>query len=149
MIFRPIPGAVDAYAGEDGTIVHRGEIVEPCTFSEGGHLYIRGLGWLHQLVAAAYLGPRPRGYETRHQDGNLLHNHYGNLCYGTRRDNVLDAVRHGTHHWSSRDACEQGHEFTPENTYYRPSRPNVRVCRQCKRKWERERYHRRRGNALD
>lgn len=28
--------------------------------------------------------------------------------------------------------ARSGHEFTAENTYIAPSRPNVRVCRKCK-----------------
>jgi hypothetical protein len=27
--------------------------------------------------------------------------------------------------------CKRGHEFTPENTYVRPSQPNARYCRAC------------------
>jgi hypothetical protein len=30
--------------------------------------------------------------------------------------------------------CKHGHEFTPENSYYRPDRPGHRLCRTCKRK---------------
>ena len=29
--------------------------------------------------------------------------------------------------------CDYGHEFTPENTYTPPSRPNVRDCRTCRK----------------
>ena len=29
--------------------------------------------------------------------------------------------------------CGLGHEFTPENTYVKPSRPNKRECRKCMR----------------
>jgi hypothetical protein len=29
--------------------------------------------------------------------------------------------------------CKNGHEFTPENTYVEPGRPNARSCRQCTR----------------
>ena len=31
------------------------------------------------------------------------------------------------------DTCIRGHEFTPENTYFRPSRPRVRICKRCQR----------------
>lgn len=31
------------------------------------------------------------------------------------------------------NTCIRGHEFTPENTYYRPSRPRVRICKSCQR----------------
>lgn len=36
--------------------------------------------------------------------------------------------------------CSRGHEFTPENTYRRPSSPTYRACRECrastKRAWD-------------
>ena len=35
--------------------------------------------------------------------------------------------------------CGQGHEFTPENTYVKPSRPNKRECRECMRARDRAR----------
>jgi hypothetical protein len=52
---------------------------------------------IHQLVAGAFIGPRPVGYETRHMDGNPTNNVVSNLAYGTKSDNSMDAVRHGTH----------------------------------------------------
>jgi len=54
---------------------------------------------LHSLVATAFLGPCRVGFETRHKDGNRMNSQVSNLCYGTRRDNILDAVAHGT--WMS------------------------------------------------
>lgn len=29
------------------------------------------------------------------------------------------------------NTCIRGHEFTPENTYIRPSRPRSRICKRC------------------
>jgi hypothetical protein len=34
--------------------------------------------------------------------------------------------------------CDHGHEFTPENTYSPPERPNARYCRTCKADQTRE-----------
>lgn len=50
----------------------------------------------HQLVAAAFIGPRPIGLLTLHEDGNKLNNCPLNLYYGTSKQNTADAVRHGT-----------------------------------------------------
>jgi hypothetical protein len=130
-LYRPIPGRQDAYAGLDGTIVYRGEVLEPYGMNKTGHLWVRPLGWVHHLVLLAFRGPCPPGYERCHQDGNPSNNALGNLSYGTRRDNVLDAIRHGTHYSSSRTECPHGHAYTPENTYQRPSRRN-RECRTCR-----------------
>lgn len=30
--------------------------------------------------------------------------------------------------------CKHGHEWTEENTYIPPNRPEVRICRACKNK---------------
>lgn len=35
-----------------------------------------------------------------------------------------------------RTHCKHGHEFTPENTYYAPGRPNRRLCKQCQRQYD-------------
>lgn len=50
----------------------------------------------HQLVLAAFVGPRPSGQEVRHLNGNRTDNRLENLAYGTRADNMADAKRHGT-----------------------------------------------------
>jgi hypothetical protein len=34
--------------------------------------------------------------ECRHLDGDPANNHIDNLCWGTRSQNVYDAIRHGT-----------------------------------------------------
>lgn len=50
---------------------------------------------VHQLVALAFLGPRPDGQEVRHLDGNPLNNNITNLVYGTRTENIIDVMRIG------------------------------------------------------
>ncbi len=52
---------------------------------------------VHKLVALAFLGGCPEGKETLHSDGNPENNRVGNLRYGTRKENVADAIKHGTH----------------------------------------------------
>lgn len=49
--------------------------------------------FVHQAVAEAFIGPRPEGQDTRHLDGNSLNNFVTNLAYGTRSQNVADAIR--------------------------------------------------------
>jgi hypothetical protein len=51
---------------------------------------------VHQAVAKAFIGPRPRDREVCHWDGNASNNRLRNLRWGTRSDNAKDAVRHGT-----------------------------------------------------
>lgn len=53
---------------------------------------------VHQFVIAAWRGPSPGpGYVIRHLNGDPADNRIENLSWGTRRENALDAVRHGTH----------------------------------------------------
>lgn len=86
---------------------------------------------VHQLVALAFLGPRPEGMEVRHLDGDMTNNRLSNLAYGTHAENIADQVRHGTHHMATRTHCPKGHEYTPENTLTWKS---SRTCRECGRK---------------
>jgi hypothetical protein len=55
---------------------------------------------VHQMVAAAFIGARPAGAYVLHNDGNPLNNRMENLRYGNARDNLADAVKHGT--WAPR-----------------------------------------------
>lgn len=98
---------------------------------------------VHQLVMEAFDEPRPPGMEVRHLDGNPGNNRWapgseeetvaagGNLVYGTRGQNMMDAVRHGTHPTGSVTQCPEGHEYTPENTLV--NKAGSRVCLTCKR----------------
>ena len=54
--------------------------------------------FVHRIVAAAFIGCIPEGMEVCHQDGDRKNNRPENLRYGTRSDNVIDAIRHGTHY---------------------------------------------------
>ena len=51
---------------------------------------------VHRLVLETYIGPCPRGMECRHLNGNPSDNRLENLKWGTRSENMQDAVRHGT-----------------------------------------------------
>jgi hypothetical protein len=52
---------------------------------------------VHSLVAAAFLGPRPDGFDVAHYDGSPANNPADNLRYATRAENHADKKRHGTH----------------------------------------------------
>lgn len=49
----------------------------------------------HRLVAEAFLGPRPRGLETNHKNGDKANNHLDNLEYLSHSDNEKHAYRIG------------------------------------------------------
>ena len=50
---------------------------------------------IHSLVMAAFIGPRPEGYQINHKDGNKANNHVSNLEYITPLENVRHAHRTG------------------------------------------------------
>lgn len=120
--------------------VQGGKILKPQLTNRFGHLKVTPSRdgvvkqvTVHRAVLAAFIGPCPEGQEVRHLDGNPANNRLDNLAYGTKGENNLDAVRHGTHYNASKTHCDHGHEFTPENTYERPDRPGTRTCLQCQR----------------
>jgi hypothetical protein len=51
---------------------------------------------VHCLVAEAFLGPRPKGMDVCHIDGSRDNHRIDNLRYGTRSENQMDRVEHGT-----------------------------------------------------
>jgi hypothetical protein len=51
---------------------------------------------VHQLVAKAFLGPRPSGHEVAHTDGIKTHNCVWNIRWATHQENIEDRGRHGT-----------------------------------------------------
>lgn len=53
--------------------------------------------YVHRLVLETFVGNQPSiEYETRHLDGNPQNNKLNNLRWGTRSENVLDSIEHGT-----------------------------------------------------
>lgn len=51
---------------------------------------------VHTLILIAFVGPRPKGAECCHSDGNPGNNSLGNLRWDTRKANCADAKVHGT-----------------------------------------------------
>lgn len=51
----------------------------------------------HQLVAEAFVGPKPfPEAEVRHMDGTRTNDHFSNLAWGTSAENKADMLRHNT-----------------------------------------------------
>ncbi|TWA89536.1 NUMOD4 domain-containing protein [Bradyrhizobium stylosanthis] len=64
------------------------------------HLYKGGkrkADTVHNLVAAAFIGPRPSGMQVAHDDGCPANCAASNLLYKTVQANIADKKRHGTH----------------------------------------------------
>ena len=64
---------------------------------------------VHALVAAAFLGPRPKGHQVAHSDGDRMNARLDNLRYATPRENAQDKHRHGT---TSRGEAGGNHKLT-------------------------------------
>lgn len=77
---------------------HPGRIIAPDA-NTSGHLAVRLNGkakrYVHRLMLEAFVGPCPPGEEALHRDDVPDHNRLPNLYWGTRRQNLLDAVRNG------------------------------------------------------
>jgi len=57
---------------------------------------VRSRPTVHKLVLEAFRGPRPKGKEARHLDGDRFNNHISNLEWSSHKDNIRDKYRHGT-----------------------------------------------------
>lgn len=90
----------DQYSGRDLRIVrkHRGCILRPARMA-CGHLSVvlgrgRGSVLVHRIVLEAFVGPCPDGMEALHRDGVPNNNRLTNLRWGTRSENISDAIHH-------------------------------------------------------
>jgi len=126
-----------------------GKIMSPSTSNSGGYpQYIftvdgkRIPKYAHHLVLEAFDSPRPGGQEARHLDGDAanpaLTDPAGKrrLTWGTSSENKFDEVRHGTHYEASRTHCDNGHEWSEENTRirrYPDGTFKTRWCIECAR----------------
>ncbi len=95
----------DQYSGRDLIIVrrHRGKMLRPGRMT-GGHLSVAlGKGnsvCVHVMVLEAFIGPCPSGHESLHRDDVPANNSLDNLRWGTRSDNMHDAIRNGRRTYS-------------------------------------------------
>lgn len=79
------------------------KLLTPCTNNPGFYprvtLFVDGQRRklkVADLVAAAFIGPKPSGSETCHNDGNPSNSHWRNLRYDTPKGNQADRKKHGT-----------------------------------------------------
>jgi HNH endonuclease/NUMOD4 motif-containing protein len=76
----------------------RGRILRPGAQASGHITVALGRGntkGVHVLVLEAFIGPCPDGQEALHADDNPTNNHLSNLRWGTRSENLSDAIGNG------------------------------------------------------
>jgi hypothetical protein len=71
---------------------HSGGYLSVALRCDGKYVYYL----IHRLVLEVFVGPCPEGCEGCHRDGDKKNNRRSNLYWGTRQQNMDDAVRHGT-----------------------------------------------------
>ena len=96
----------DDYAvSRDGRVFSRksGKWTEKKTSVNAGGYKVVGLWmgknairYVHRLVLETFCGPCPPGQECLHGDGDRANAAVANLRWGTRKENIEDAMRHGT-----------------------------------------------------
>jgi hypothetical protein len=119
----------------------------PCvSLKSGGKRLTRRV---HILVAAAFLGERPRGMETCHGDGDRTNADLSNLRYDTPSGNRLDSVKHGTHVNASRETCPRGHALISPNLVPSLLSTGRRGCRACARARSDANYAAARGRTVN
>lgn len=103
---------------------------------------------VHNLVMAAFVGPKPPEYQTNHKDGNKQNNRLTNLEYVTASANVLHAYDIGLRtRKNTLDASQSVREsnrirywecklagFCPRCTKDTPVLPNRSSCASCAEK---------------
>ena len=80
---------------------HREMLLSQIIVNRGYHavnLYLKGckqMRKVHQLVAEAFIGPRPEGCWCLHLDDDKANNRVENLYWGTPTENSRDCMRNG------------------------------------------------------
>lgn len=114
--FKDIEGFPGYCVGDDGSVWSSIRRISKHEFAPGGewkrmkatmrptgHVYhsLRRDGQAfprlaHRLVLEAFVGPSPAGTECCHNDGNAANNQLSNLRWDTHRENIQDALKHGS-----------------------------------------------------
>ena len=67
---------------------------------------------VHKLILETFVGPCPDNMECCHRDGNRFNNKLENLRWDTRKENIKDSIKHGTHQCLRREEQSANHKLT-------------------------------------
>lgn len=119
---------------DHGNVRKNGRILKP-RIDEWNRRLVGNNHKVATLVLETFISLRPPGLEASHADDDKANNSITNLSWESHSDNQLRAVANGKHLNARKTHCDNGHEFTEENTRY-DHRKNGRIgrsCRQCQR----------------
>jgi hypothetical protein len=85
----------------------------------------------HSWSYEHFVGPVPKGKVVRHLCHNRVCVRPEHLEVGTHKDNMQDAIAANRMFNQKKTHCKHGHEFTEENTIFRPN-PDGRRWRHCR-----------------
>lgn len=89
--------------------------------------------YVHQVILESFVGPRPGSVDAMHINGDPGDNRLENLRWGSRRENILDVVRHGRHFSARKTHCLRGHALELPNLQPAKLRTGSRGCLACSR----------------
>lgn len=120
---------------------HLGKRLKPTEHKQLKYLFVtlckdgERRSWkVHQLVALAFIGPRPAGSDTCHNNDIRTDNRAVNLRYDTHSANALDHVRAGNHYETKRTECPRGHLLCMPNLPRKKwEQKGHRCCLACSR----------------
>jgi hypothetical protein len=87
----------------------------------------------HKMAYICAHGPVPKGMCVMHKCDLPRCCNPEHLKIGTYAENSAEASAKGRSDRQWQTHCGRGHEFTPENIYHPPGRPNARSCKECSR----------------
>lgn len=104
-LFKVVPEYENYFVSADGKVVSTAKGAArkmKIMFNDDGYAYVymyrnkkQKKVYIHHAVLLAWVGPRPPETEGRHLNDDKTNNHYTNLAWGTRQDNVNDKVANG------------------------------------------------------
>lgn len=98
-----------------------------------GSISVKCKPWAtHRLAWVLEKGPIPPDKLVCHTCDNRACCNVSHMFLGSHKDNMADCRKKNRYYYSNLTHCKHGHEFTPENTYYRVG-TTLRSCKMCQR----------------